>query len=854
VISRRHKLLAFVGTVAFGTTFSALAMPTMAQDQTTAAATDTTPTATATTDTTTTPPATTPTDTAGATTSTAAPTPTTSTPAKSPSAGNTLAAQSQQGSKTKSRKTKSSSSSSSRRRRSHRRAHRKRKATTQAECKRQQKAAAEAAARARRLERKRKKEAAAAGTSGARSFVGGTGGPRLPSLAKAASSKNPCPPDQKTQSQNSDSGGTTSTGTTDTTPNVTAQAPTAGNPTLSVATPAPAPVGVPNFFIDKFQIPPFLLPIYQAAGIQYDIPWQVLAAINEIETDYGRNLSVSSAGARGWMQFLPSSWKTYGVDANNDGRKDPYNPADAIFAAARYLKAAGGDKNIRQAIFSYNHADWYVQSVLLRAKLIGGLPAGLVGSLTGLTQGHFPVHARARYADNHRNSTNIFAAKGSPAIAVQDGVIRKVGQSASRGKYVVLEDAYGNRYTYAHLGSVQSDYPVPKPQRVSQAAVNAELKLPNDPAPTQAASAGRQAEPKVEAESAHRKAPAKTRTAARAKAAPATTATSSTVSVQKERLYAHPSRQDAFRSGGKQQLFESGHLPGFTTFKSYFTQVFGLNRSDVQLEPLKPGAKVIAGTILGRVGEGEQASPHLQFAIQPAGKGAPQIDPKPILDGWKLLESTAIYRAAGKNPFFGGDGRSPTIGQVLLMSKEQLQTRVLEDPRVDLYACGRQDVQAGQIDRRVLATLEFLANSGLRPTVTALKCGHSYLTTSGNVSEHTSGDAVDIGAINGIPIEGHQGKGSITDITIQRLLTLQGAMKPHQIISLMTPEDFGGADNVLSLPDHYNHIHVGFRPEGGVTTEALLKPRQWPHLIEQLSHLDNPTVPTRPSKDAIPDQ
>ena len=148
------------------------------------------------------------------------------------------------------------------------------------------------------------------------------------------------------------------------------------------------------------------------------------------------------------------------------------------------------------------------------------------------------------------------------------------------------------------------------------------------------------------------------------------------------------------------------------------------------------------------------------------------------------------------------------------MSKEQLQQRVLDDPRIDIYACGREDIRTGQIDRRVLATLEFLADSDLRPTVSALKCGHSYLTTSGNVSEHTSGDAVDIAAINGTPILDHQGKGSITDTTIQRLLALQGAMKPHQIISLMTPEDFGGADNILSLPDHYNHIHVGFHPDG----------------------------------------
>ena len=65
-------------------------------------------------------------------------------------------------------------------------------------------------------------------------------------------------------------------------------------------------IGVPNFFIDKFRIPPFLLPIYQAAGTQYGIRWELLAAINEIETDYGRNLNVSSAGAQGWMQFMPA--------------------------------------------------------------------------------------------------------------------------------------------------------------------------------------------------------------------------------------------------------------------------------------------------------------------------------------------------------------------------------------------------------------------------------------------------------------------------------------------------------------------------------------------------------------------
>src|SRR5207244_7883782 len=138
----------------------------------------------------------------------------------------------------------------------------------------------------------------------------------------------------------------------------------------------------------------------------------------------------------------------------------------------------------------------------------------------------------------------------------------------------------------------------------------------------------------------------------------------------------------------------------------------------------------------------------------------------PILDGWKLLESTAIYRAAGRNPLLGD---SPMLGRVMIMTKAQLQRSVLSDPHIDMYSCGRQDIRAGVIDRRILATLEFLSASGLRPTVTALRCGHSYYTNAGNVSEHSFGDAVDIAKVNGIPILGNQGPGSITDITVRRL-------------------------------------------------------------------------------------
>ena len=243
----------------------------------------------------------------------------------------------------------------------------------------------------------------------------------------------------------------------------------------------------------------------------------MLASINKIETAFGTNLNVSSAGAEGWMQFIPSTWAAYGVDANNDGTKDPYNPVDAICAAARYLRAAGGDKNIRQAIFAYNHADWYVDEVLLYANQYGKLPDALVGSLTGLTEGaHFPVAADARYADDindaaalarsttqrraagnaadvitsdaSRRSINIYSSLKAPVVAVNDGVIKKIGDNAKLGKYIVLQDAYGNQYTYAAPRLVAATHPVPRQQSLS--SKDFKLQTPNDSAPTTPATAG----------------------------------------------------------------------------------------------------------------------------------------------------------------------------------------------------------------------------------------------------------------------------------------------------------------------------------------------------------------------------
>ncbi len=582
-------------------------------------------------------------------------------------------------------------------------------------------------------------------------------------------------------------------------------APTTANPSTTIAPFGPAPIGVPNFIIDSFEIPPFLLPIYQACGTEYGIPWQVLASINKIETAFGTNLNVSSAGAMGWMQFIPSSWEMYGLDANGDGRKDPYNPVDAICAAANYLKAAGAEDNLYDAIFAYNHADWYVQEVLLYARAYGKLPPDLVGSLTGLTEGaHFPVAADARYADDisaraalskatpqdreelgnaaevissspTRRGINIFAREGAPVVAVNDGVVVKMGKSDRLGRFVVLRDAYGNRYLYAKLGEIVRN------ERKVVMPTGQEKRIPVDSQDI------------------------------------------------RPRLRALPERVEPDEDEASVSV-DSAAAKG----------------ADGTIDV---GSRVIAGTVLARIGAEENGvDPHINFAIRPAGKGAPRIDPKPILDGWKLLEATAIYRAKGKNALtakLSGAG-------VLLLPETMLARRVLADKQIEVSECDRVEIRAGQIDRRLLAALAYLSSQGFRLTVTSLLCGrHGSITTSGNISNHSYGGAADIALINGVPVLGNQGPGSITETLLRAVLQLQGTMVPDELISL---QELGGPS--FAMGDHADHVHIGYSPVSGAGAEAqfvqLLKPDQWLRLTDRLEKIDNPDVPTKPSKFSLP--
>jgi len=130
-----------------------------------------------------------------------------------------------------------------------------------------------------------------------------------------------------------------------------------------VTTTSQVPSGRPTSYIQLFQ--------ESAAQFCPGLPWTVLAAIGQIESGDRANPGVSSAGALGPMQFLPSTWAEWGITGFGEpGPPNIYDPFDAVPSAARYLCAAGGatPAGLPGAIFAYNHADWYVNEVLALAN------------------------------------------------------------------------------------------------------------------------------------------------------------------------------------------------------------------------------------------------------------------------------------------------------------------------------------------------------------------------------------------------------------------------------------------------------------------------------------------------------
>ena len=396
------------------------------------------------------------------------------------------------------------------------------------------------------------------------------------------------------------------------------------------------------------------------------------------------------------MQFMPATWKAYGVDGNKDGLADPYNPVDAIFAAARYLKAAGADKDLRAAVCAYNHADWYVDSVLLRAQVIGGMPTSLVSSLTGLTEGRFPVAAKATYADeidrrgpqeeeaqerrrrrrtpNRRGALDLRRRR----LAGGRGQRRPGDQDRRLRAPRPLHPGPGRVRQHVHLRAPGEDLPALRRAQAAEGGPGrgqapAGRSAPKDKKPKRAASG-------TDRPGAEGRPPSRRATDAVATDSD-TAAPVAAGRGQGSACSRNPTRANAAAAGGAQQEFLRTGPHRRRADARPARSASGATRSSSRTS--RRARRCPAGTVLGRIGTASSKKhPHVRFEIRPAGRGAPRVDPKPILDGWKLLESTAIYRAQGENPFVGADAAPRTVGQILLMGKETLIQRVLDNPKI----------------------------------------------------------------------------------------------------------------------------------------------------------------------------
>jgi hypothetical protein len=155
------------------------------------------------------------------------------------------------------------------------------------------------------------------------------------------------------------------------------------------------------------------------------------------------------------------------------------------------------------------------------------------------------------------------------------------------------------------------------------------------------------------------------------------------------------------------------------------------------------------------------------------------------------------------------------VQAALESQRTALSQRVLADSRVHIYPGGRSDLEYGRVDPRVVAMIEYLADTYGEVTVSCLISGHSHFVHQSaaekkrkaprRVSAHVYGRAADISAVAGIPIAGHQEPGGITEQAIRAMLALPGWLHPKQVISLL---DLGGPS--FPLPDHADHIHVGY--------------------------------------------
>jgi hypothetical protein len=646
---------------------------------------------------------------------------------------------------------------------------------------------------------------------------------------------------------------------------------------------------VPAFYVQSFHVPAFLLAIYEAAGSAYGIPWQTLAAINEVETDYGTDLDTSSAGAIGWMQFLPSTWTRYGVDATGTGSRDPYNAADAIFAAARYLAAAGGAHNLPAAIYAYNHSWNYVNSVLLRAELLSGEPTALTWAVSELSDGDFPIqlsyhpsYRRVAASDtaspraqssvdapapsavgkavaasaSAASDANIFADPGAAVVAAEDGTVVAIGRSRKLGRYIRIRNAFGDVFTYAGLGSLSAWYPVQKQRHGSPtsqvATAVAPGPRPNGPATAGTQQRGFRASGALFGAAHHGSQAVSAAATAGSPILPMTftltlwhanvfTPLSNLVS-SLEQAPSAVAAAAPLQTAATAQHLASAHARRARTRSAvpslgrYFTAAFGLRPGQLGLVPLRVGSRVLAGTILGRLSTSSGA--HLLFELRPAGTSTP-VDPRPFLDAWSQLATVELGRHSFAPILYGADMHGGSVSALKIASQIDLARLALEDPRISLTACERSTIASGSVSRRVLLALELMSLRGIDVSVDGAWCA-SDQRGAGSPAVLKTGNAIAISS------SGRDARsGALAAAARRALATLSGSARPQ-----------------IETTVERGNVVVSFAPvkqpralaaSAAFTGGFALSPARWTALDARLQQIAEPRVPTAASRAALPD-
>ena len=205
-------------------------------------------------------------------------------------------------------------------------------------------------------------------------------------------------------------------------------------------------------------IPPGQLVVMQQVGSAFGLPWQLLAAIARVESDFGRNMAVSSAGAIGYGQFMPEQWEIYGAGG------DPYDYRDALLAMARYLVVAGAPENIPEAVHAYNHSWEYVELVLSYATAYGYATGANGASFIWPALG--PISSY--FGAEHPLGIDIdqVATPHAAVWAAHAGTVVFAGGDpcCSYGNYVIVGAGDGTATLYAHFDVLT----VQQGQQVSQ--------------------------------------------------------------------------------------------------------------------------------------------------------------------------------------------------------------------------------------------------------------------------------------------------------------------------------------------------------------------------------------------------